>query len=168
MNIFFTADLHLYHKNIIRHCNRPWEDTKEMNEALVDNWNGVVKSPKDKVYVLGDFIWKGRLDTINRHIDKLNGKVYMIEGNHDSRSIWNANFRWIDRLRDIKIDGQKITLCHYPMKSWRAKAHGAYHLHGHTHGNILNREWHSIDVGVDAWGYTPANWEDIREVLKND
>lgn len=54
--IFFTADLHLYHTNIIKHCNRPFETIEEMNNVLVDNWNKVV-GPKDTIYILGDFVW---------------------------------------------------------------------------------------------------------------
>ncbi len=32
--VFFTSDTHFYHGNIIRFCNRPFEDVEMMNERL--------------------------------------------------------------------------------------------------------------------------------------
>jgi len=42
MTTWFTADLHLGHRNIIEYCNRPFADVDEMNRALIANWNQVV------------------------------------------------------------------------------------------------------------------------------
>ena len=42
--IYYTADLHLGHANVIRHCDRPFKSIDEMNEALIQNWNSRVKS----------------------------------------------------------------------------------------------------------------------------
>ena len=42
MATWFTADLHLGHRNIIDYCDRPFTDVDVMNRALVDNWNEVV------------------------------------------------------------------------------------------------------------------------------
>ena len=50
---FFTSDLHLSHRNIIKYCKRPFIDENEMNEAIISRWNSIV-SPKDIVYVVGD------------------------------------------------------------------------------------------------------------------
>lgn len=32
--IYFTSDLHFYHKNVIKHANRPYSDEDEMNKEL--------------------------------------------------------------------------------------------------------------------------------------
>ena len=40
--IFVTSDLHFGHRNILKFCNRPFSDIKEMSEKLISNWNEVV------------------------------------------------------------------------------------------------------------------------------
>ena len=53
-NIWFTADFHLGHKNIIRYCNRPFETVEEMNHTILERLNACVKA-NDILYFLGDF-----------------------------------------------------------------------------------------------------------------
>lgn len=55
--IYFTADVHFYHDNIIHFANRPYGNCKEMNEALVENWNRRIRV-NDEVYILGDVTMK--------------------------------------------------------------------------------------------------------------
>lgn len=35
--LYFTSDLHLGHRNVIRFCDRPYENEKQMNQCLIDN-----------------------------------------------------------------------------------------------------------------------------------
>jgi len=37
MKDWFTADLHLNHKNIIKYCNRPFTDIYQMDNVLINN-----------------------------------------------------------------------------------------------------------------------------------
>ena len=50
---YFIADTHFNHENIIKYCNRPFQNSKEMNEYIVNKWNSVV-TKNDIVYHLGD------------------------------------------------------------------------------------------------------------------
>ena len=45
-NIFIIADTHLFHKNIINYCGRPFENVEEMNRAIIDNWKPSERSKK--------------------------------------------------------------------------------------------------------------------------
>lgn len=51
--ICFIADTHFNHENIIKYCDRPFSNTKEMNEYIIQKWNSVAKED-DVVYHLGD------------------------------------------------------------------------------------------------------------------
>lgn len=34
-NIFFTSDTHFNHENIMKLCNRPWDNVNDMNELRI-------------------------------------------------------------------------------------------------------------------------------------
>ena len=61
MTVYFTADSHFGHANVIKHCNRPFTTLEEMNEALIANWNARVHK-NDHVYIAGDLAWRGGYD----------------------------------------------------------------------------------------------------------
>ena len=61
MERYFTADLHLGHRNIISYCDRPFRDVDDMNAGLVERWNDTVR-PGDEVIVLGDLVAGLRAD----------------------------------------------------------------------------------------------------------
>ncbi len=37
--LYYTADLHIGHANIIKMCRCPFSDVEEMNDVLICNWN---------------------------------------------------------------------------------------------------------------------------------
>ena len=80
--IFFTADTHFNHANIINFCKRPFSDVIHMNETIIKNWNSKVNYD-DEIYILGDItISRSGLEA-NKILERLNGKKYLIKGNHD-------------------------------------------------------------------------------------
>ncbi len=83
--VFFTSDTHFNHANIIKFCNRPFKNVDEMNEALITNWNKVV-SADDYVFHLGDFCLGGSAEW-TKALDCLNGKIFLILGNHDLKNL---------------------------------------------------------------------------------
>lgn len=151
---WFTADLHFKHKNIIRFCNRPFSSVEEMDETLIKNWNECV-SDSDIIYHLGDFCFGDSSSILLR----LKGRIEFIKGSHDRGS--KAPY-----LMNIVIEGIPVTLCHYAMRTWHRSHYNAFHLFGHSHGN-LDGFGKSFDVGVDAWNYRPISWETVKHEMRN-
>ena len=174
MAIYFIADTHFSHGNIIRYCNRPFSSGQEMDETIYANWTALVQ-PKDKVYHLGDVAFGSEAmvaRTVER-IKKLPGVKYLLPGNHDGRYpelVASAFAEVLPPLYELSAqsgrEGVRIVLCHYPLLTWNRAFHGALHFHGHVHGRIpyTNRR---IDVGVDAWGFAPARLENVIARLKS-
>jgi calcineurin-like phosphoesterase family protein len=162
MSIYFVSDTHFSHLNIIKYCNRPFNDTSHMNEILIKNWNGRV-TPEDTVYHLGDFGWGG-VDKLLPIFKRLNGKTkILIRGNHDQDAVklpWNS----IHDTLEVKGLNTTYQLCHYPMRSWNKSFHGAKGLHGHTHGTLSPHGW-SCDVGVDCWDFAPVSTQQLDSLF---
>lgn len=167
--IWFTADTHFGHEYILDACQRPFKSIKEHDDALIERWNKAVNK-HDMVYHCGDFAL-ANCDYICEIIDQLNGQKFLIEGNHDRLTVGiKKRFITVERIKEIKVTDeeagikQKITLCHYPIESWRSKSHGSWHLHGHCHGDLKAIE-RRLDVGVDCHNFNPISYEKVKEII---
>lgn len=167
--MFFTADTHFAHRNIVRYCHRPFADSDEMDEVLISNWNEVV-GRDDVVYHLGDFAL-GPVKKVREIIKRLNGKIYLCEGlAHDTSA--KANGDLFEDIRDtflIKPGGQQIFLSHYMHKVWPSSHYGTWHLFGHSHGRMdeyTKNEGKLLDVGVDTHDFYPWTFEEVVDVMK--
>jgi calcineurin-like phosphoesterase family protein len=164
-NLFLTADTHFSHAGMCQFLNadgskvRPWDDVEEMDEALVERWNETVR-PKDKVYHLGDVaIQRKGL----RLLDRLNGDLVLIKGNHDIFKLSD----YIKYFRDIRAYHilDRICLSHIPqhpdsIDRFRGNIHG----HLHTGQVMLDGK---IDtrykcVCVEQTNYAPVAWEEVK------
>ena len=178
-NTFFTSDTHFGHANIIRLCNRPFKDVEEMNEKLVENWNRVV--PEDgTVFHLGDFAFGGSA-LWNKVLDQLNGRIYLILGNHDRgnlRENYIKKFELVTSQMQIEIEDRSIYLNHYPFLCYGGSYRGenaVWQLFGHVHSgpnctgldcNRLNILFpYQYDVGVDNNNYTPISWQQVKDAI---
>ncbi len=47
--VYFTADTHFNHANVLKYCARPFASIDEMNRELIARWNALV-GPEDTVY----------------------------------------------------------------------------------------------------------------------
>ena len=180
--LLFTSDLHFWHTNIIKYCNRPFETVEEMNQALIDNWNSVVK-PDDHVYNLGDFCF-GNVEKWNSVLAPgvLNGHIHLILGNHDPERVFREGtlierFDSIDYQKILIIEGWTVFLNHFPFASFSNNIdHKVMELFGHIHsgpgdvGNVLppdyKLQWNQYDVGVDNNNYTPIPWRTAINKIK--
>lgn len=157
--MYFTSDFHFGHQNIIRHDKRPFTSIDEMDQAIIYNWNTYV-TDKDDIYYLGDWTYRCEENdppnTAEGYLKLLAGRIHIIFGNHDRRYARKIadKFRSHADLRELKYEHQKITLCHYAMRTWPSSHHGSWMLHGHSHCN-LPAIGKTLDVGVMGKKWDP-------------
>ena len=168
--ILFTADTHFGHRNIIRYCNRPFYSVEEMN------WNKVVDK-EDVVFHLGDFA-VGGADVWSNLLQQLNGKVYLIMGNHDVHTTKKGfeGFQHVCWEMLIEIGKQKIYLNHYPFLCFSGANKKTWQLFGHVHTSPYSKGEDSsrlsllfptqYDVGVDNNNFTPISYNEVKAKIQ--
>lgn len=181
--VFFTSDLHAYHKNIIDWCGRPYKDIEEMNKSLIENWNSVV--PEDGiVYCLGDFCF-GDNQCWKSFREQLKGEIVLIRGNHDFKINQQNNdfleklFSYVSWSMSLQLEGYRVWLSHFPPLCFSGSEHNSISLFGHVHtrsgkddpqGSDFPRLQFLLpgqyDVGVDFNHYTPISWNRVRERIE--
>ena len=128
-NLFFFSDPHFGHTNIIKFQNRPFRTVTEMDEKIILNWNTVVNHD-DHVFLLGD-ISVHDLDKTKSMLDRLNGKISLIMGNHDTYT----DMLIVDRFEFVSIYPmlfqEVFLLSHQPV--FLTKQSPFCNIHGHTH-----------------------------------
>ena len=187
---WFTADTHFGHANIIKYCQRPFlseqervhcqidprgrwrvaaETVQNHDDGLMDSINSRVQ-PNDTLWILGDFCW-GEHEAAKSYVERIRcNNVNFVWGNHDHRSIESLFGRTLEQ-GSIKVQGQRIWLNHYPMRSWDGRFHGSWHLYGHVHNRMTDEDQANLtmltkDVGVDACDYKPISFAELAEYMK--
>jgi calcineurin-like phosphoesterase family protein len=155
--MWFTADTHFGHENIIRHCNRPFSSVGEMDEEMIARWNARV-GRRDVVWHLGDFSFRGAHPL--RYFSRLNGQISFILGNHDKRTQLRDCTNTVIDVIELRAQGHKIFLSHYAHRVWPSSFRGSLHLYGHSHGTLPGTE-RSMDVGVDCHDFVPISLEQV-------
>lgn len=169
--MWFTADTHFSHVNILKYSERPFKNIKEHDEALIEKWNAKVQ-PNDHVYHLGDFGF-GSPGYLRSILKRLNGKLFFVRGNHDKKMKGELlNYLEMDMpyfeltIHDEEMDQkQLIVLCHYPFQQWNKKHYGSWHCHGHCHGAVKSEYISRLDVGVDCHNYFPVSYDEIKTIF---
>ncbi len=191
MQVWFTADLHLGHANILRYCDRPFLSAEEQalaktqgprgswrisqdslrrhDDALIDAINDTV-GMEDQLWILGDFCL-GPPEMVAAYRERIRCRsVNMVWGNHDRQKVRQVFLNVIDQGM-IKVKDQSIWLNHYPMRSWHRSFHGSWHLYGHVHGRLVRQDKSELDwmltrdVGVDACGYRPISFDELAAYM---
>lgn len=182
--IWFSADSHFGHRNIIRYCDRPFDSVDQMDAELIDNWNSVVQKD-DKIYYLGDFSLD--LQRMHQVVPLLNGKIHLIAGNHDlchsshksaganTKRYREAGFVEVCQEMTLEIAGEKVLCNHLPYYSpddpdtrfeeLKPSDEGLWLLHGHVHQRWKTKE-RQINVGVDVWDYFPVSMDIICNLIE--
>ena len=170
--IFFTSDQHFNHTNIIKYCHRPFNNIEHMNEAMIKRRNSIV-SPNDYVYVLGDFIFVDNINIITYFVNKLNGTILLLRGDHGRTKLTIGDkLKMVDPIVELVPTfplahiSTTLTLCHWCMRVWPKSHYNSWHLYGHSHG-MLPSEGKSHDIGVDNNNFYPLSLDEIIEIMKS-
>ena len=155
---YYISDLHFFHKGMNDKMDcRGFASVEEMNETMLRKWNEKVNRG-DEVVILGDLSF-GTAKETNELLKQLNGKLYMIYGNHDryinSHGFDSYRFRWIKPYAEMSDNGRKVVLSHYPIfcynGQYKTDAEGnptTYMLYGHVHNSydevLINQFIHII------------------------
>jgi len=168
-NLFFTADTHFNHYNILRYCARPFETIEEHDQTLIDNINQLVK-PNDILWHLGDFCFGRKhefFETAKKYRSQIKCRnINLVWGNHDNKGIAPLFSSCYDMF-ELKHEKQLIVMCHYCMLTFRNSCHlTSVHLWGHSH-NTLEPPANtlSMDVGVDGHDFKPWSFEEVIETM---
>lgn len=165
-NVFFTSDIHFFHKNIFKHCPdrinicgaKDENDIETWDKWIIEKWNSTI-GKKDIVYILGDFAF-GSSESVKKLLGKLNGKKFLILGNHDKSSEKLENyFVQITQQKlvtfkkanyDFLEEDFMVFMCHYAMITWPSKHYGVVQCMGHSHGRLDDYNEASTDLRVDV------------------
>lgn len=170
MAIYFIADTHFGHEGVIRFSERPFDNVEEMDSVMMANWNARVQ-PDDEIYILGDFCWHGGHDVAIEVARLLNGRKYLIKGNHDWKYLEYPNYREqfveIADIMEVVQNGNRIVLCHYPMLEYNGERRGGWHIHGHIHNrkedtfHYLRNKERTLNAGAEITNYMPVTFEEL-------
>ena len=155
---WIISDTHFFHENIGRYCDRPagWQET------IIENWNRLIQ-PDDVVFHVGDLAL-GKRDKIEDLAPLLNGKLYLMRGNHDRRSTGFYQKLGITLVPDpYRMDhpsGWTLIFSHRPIFPLEL---GLLNLHGHIHNNPAPElGTNHVNLCVEVRDYRP--WR-LREIL---
>lgn len=178
-NLWFTSDTHFNHSNIIGFCNRPFANVEEMDAELIRRWNEVV--PSDGIiFHLGDFAYGGS-SIWNDRLSQLNGKKYLILGNHDLKNIEPGFTHWFEQVtqqKTIQVGGQTLILNHNPFLAYGGAFRDVWQLFGHVHSGPRSRSGLDVprlnyllprqyDVGVDNNDYRPVSFAEVKAKIED-
>ena len=169
---YVIADLHIGHANVCKFTRdegeplRPWDDVDEMNEALIDNWNSIVREG-DKVYVLGDF-------TVNKkfvHLgSRLNGRKILIAGNHDNATpqmYMDAGFEDVKGCHVLQKQG--VIMTHIPVHPYQLTRFSGGNIHGHLHDCSLDDpKYLCVSVEQPHVNYKPLLLDEALNILRRN
>ncbi len=110
---YYIADLHFYHAALNERMDRRgFANVEEMNEYMINKWNQKVRK-NDEVVIIGDLSW-GNAEETSQLTRQLNGKLYLIQGNHyrcvSKTTMDRRRFAWVKPYEDMYDNKRKVIL----------------------------------------------------------
>ena len=161
---YYTADPHFGHDRIIEFCRRPFRSAAEMDALILANYQSAV-SPDDDLWIIGDLAVCHSQDA--PHLESMLASIpcrkHLIAGNHDKNWIRTlSSWESVHEFLEMRDEGQRVVLCHYPLITFPGARRGGINLFGHVHQNWQGSR-NSVNVGVDVWDFRPITMRDIAK-----
>lgn len=143
---YYISDLHYFHEKLNQAMDcRGFESLEAMHEYMISQWNGRVNK-NDEVVILGDFSM-GKAAETQEILTRLQGKKYLIVGNHDyylnDKNFDRGLFQSIEYYNEMHDNNRKVILSHYPVMCYNGQNRvtnagnpTTYMLYGHVHNTL--------------------------------
>jgi calcineurin-like phosphoesterase family protein len=165
MSVFITSGLHLQHKN----CSiwRGFDSVEEHDETIIENWNKVVLSKRDVVWVLGDVCFASADISI---LDRLIGIKHLVVGNHEHHDM-SKYVPYFHKIVSSICYKTRYLFTHIPVHSSQLdQRFKMVNVHGHVHKDhpelYLDKDARYFNVKTEFHNYTPIRMEDLDEMVR--
>jgi calcineurin-like phosphoesterase family protein len=168
--IWLSSDFHFCHDREFIYKPRGFGSVKEMNAAIIENWNKKVNN-EDIAFILGDIMLNDNAKGVQL-LKSLRGHLIIITGNHDTaaridlyKQCWNVE-GVVDALA-VDYKKHHFFLSHYPSFTGNlekeALSQMVINLYGHTHqkSNFYNDIPFMYHIGVDSHNCAPVLLDNI-------
>ena len=141
MQVFFTSDLHIGHKNIFKYRDI-FNSAEEHHEYMISKIESMTK--RQMVVILGDFLFD--CDEYNEYLKRiLNAKckIKLLLGNHDSKKLYNSGL-------DIQLpfySYKNMWVSHAPVHPDELR-NRVGNIHGHLHKEFIMKDAINLKYGL--------------------
>ena len=173
-DVFFTSDLHIFHKNIIEYSKRPYKDLYSMHNHFLYLFKKYVKKD-DYLINLGD-LGMAAPEKLLDFYKQIEAIQIFVTGNHDRNGMINkflTEFPIIFKDKTvlyIKYNNKNYTvyISHKPNEFEYIDDPYTLFLYGHMHEKELeNKKWNQLNVGIDRFG-RPISLREIIKIMKHE
>lgn len=177
MELWFSSDPHFYHENIIRFAGRPFKDAAEMNEAIIERHNALVK-PEDHWTCLGDVTMRrdnqGNGLTI---VGRMNGHKRLIMGNHDHYAMKHY-LQYFEKVYAMNMY-DNIRFTHIAVHP-ESMGNAVGNVHGHIHEKeapapviLQTKEGKTyikpyVNISMEKTNYAPLTLGQVKSLVQKE
>jgi calcineurin-like phosphoesterase family protein len=158
--VWFWSDLHFFHTNVIKYCQRPFADMLSMNQGLLRNCLAHVTA--DDIVVFGGDITMGDVGATNALLRAIPAYKINILGNHDieKRELLKLAVDEVAACLELQAQGVSLFFSHYPVPEM-VLAPGQLNVHGHIHSTPLHPTLgdgtRHVNMSVEHTNFSPVS-----------
>ncbi|WP_178916413.1 metallophosphoesterase family protein [Natronomonas gomsonensis] len=163
MTRYLLSDTHFDDEEVLSYTDRPFASVAEMNRTLAENWNRVVESD-DEVIFVGDFAEPSEPTTVRRWLGRLNGDITFVAGDHDA-GVRRGYAVTTQSAVEFEAGGHRFYCVHDPEAA--PPDHEGWVVHGHHHDirpetyPFVDSTAQRVNVSVELLGYEPISVSEL-------